>query len=444
MEETLTFEAMPLAEPLKRVLAEKEYVTPSLIQAQAIPHLIAGRDLMGVAQTGTGKTAAFALPILHRILEAPRRPRQHCCRALVLTPTRELAEQVTQAFIGYGKYLKHLNVAQVYGGVGFSPQIRAMKRGVDVLVACPGRLLDLHEQGFVDFSDLDFLVLDEADRMLDMGFIHDIRRICEELPPTRQTLFFSATLSPEVTRLAAGILNDPVDIRVTPKETTADRLDHRLCFLNAEDKPELLQWLLTNHLERPGRNLALVFSRTKHGADRIATTLARGGIRAEAIHGNKSQNARQRALENFRAGKAPVLVATDVAARGIDVKDVTLVVNFDLPNEAESYVHRIGRTARAGAEGFALSFCTAQDRSELSAIERLLKAEIPAFDEHPFHQETVAARRHQRGGSSGAGARFGRGRPPQRQGSGGGGYGGNFRPRSPSGAPRAGGYARGR
>ncbi|MGF1452789.1 MAG: DEAD/DEAH box helicase [Opitutales bacterium] len=434
METDLTFEALPLAAPLHRALREKNYTTPSPIQAQAIPHLLEGRDLMGVAQTGTGKTAAFSLPILHALSEAPRRPKQHTCRALVLTPTRELAEQVTQSFISYGQHMKHLDVAQVYGGVGFGPQIKKMRRGVDVLVACPGRLLDLYEQGYIDFSQVEHFVLDEADRMLDMGFIHDIRQVAAELPQERQTLLFSATLSPEITRLAGSLLHDAVEVRVAPKETTAERCDHRVCFLQADDKLEALQHLLESHFEQEGRHLALIFSRTKHGADRLAKTLSREcNVRTEAIHGNKTQNARQRALENFRAGKAPVLVATDVAARGIDVKDVTLVVNFDLPDEPEAYVHRIGRTARAGAEGLALSFCTHTDRKELAAIERLLKAEIPVFEDYPFHDSKLASQRSpQRGGRGGRpqgkGPRrgppknFRRGGPPRRKPQGAGRY----------------------
>lgn len=391
MTTTDSFESLPLAAPLQRALAEKGYATPSPIQAQAIPPLLEGRDLLGSAQTGTGKTAAFALPILHAMQQAPKRLERHRMRALILTPTRELAVQVADSFKSYGKHLK-LSTALVYGGVGMQPQIKAMQRGVDILVACPGRLLDLYNQGFVDFSACEFFVLDEADRMLDMGFIHDIKKIVRELPEQRQSLFFSATFSDEVARLASAILTEPVEVRIAPEAPTAERIDHRMCFLSREKKMDLLNTLLDEQKGREGRNLTVVFSRTKHGADRLAKQLGRGGFRTEAIHGNKSQGARQKALDQFKRGKAQVLVATDVAARGIDVNDITLVVNYDLPNEPEAYVHRIGRTARAGNSGVALSFCTGEDLAELRAIEKLLRNDIPAYTDHPFHCENVAGR----------------------------------------------------
>ena len=387
-----SFEALPLAAPLQRALREKNYTTPSPIQAQAIPELLNGRDLLGAAQTGTGKTAAFALPILHRLHEDPKPLQRYCMRALILTPTRELAVQVGDSFSTYGKHIR-MRGTLVYGGVGANPQIRDMTRGVDVLVATPGRLLDLYEQGYIDFSRVEFFVLDEADRMLDMGFMPDIRKIVAELPQKRQSLFFSATLSPEITKLAGQILQNPVEIRIAPKHTTAENIDHRVCFLDAKDKMDLLCSVLLEQREKEGKNLTLVFSRTKHGADKLSKLLGRHDIRSEVIHGNKSQNARQRALDLFRKGKANVLVATDVAARGIDVRDVTLVVNYDLPNEPEAYVHRIGRTARAGANGMALSFCTAPELSDLRAIERLIKTEISSHEEHPYHDASLASRR---------------------------------------------------
>jgi len=405
-----SFEALPLAAPLKRALREKNYTTPSPIQAEAIPHLLEGRDLLGAAQTGTGKTAAFALPILHHLHGQGRRPAPRKPRALVLTPTRELAVQVGKSFEAYGRHL-NLSCALVYGGVAAGPQVRALRRGVDVLVATPGRLLDLFGQGHIDFGATGFLVLDEADRMLDMGFLPDIRKIVAQLPQERQSLCFSATFSPAITRLAESMLREPIQIRVAPDEPTAEKIDHRICFLQHEDKLPLLQSLLGEQSGRDGPHLTLVFSRTKHGADRLAKTLSRGGVRAEAIHGNKSQAARQKALESFRRGRSAVLVATDVAARGIDVRDITLVVNYDMPNEPEAYVHRIGRTARAGAEGTALSFCTSQDLGELAAIEKLVRGAIPVHAAHPFHQAGLEGR-YSSGPRNGGGRKSSRGKSP--------------------------------
>lgn len=387
-----SFEAMPLAAPIQRALREQNYSTPSPIQAQAIPHLLEGRDILASAQTGTGKTAAFALPLLHRMAEQPRKTSKGKTRALVLTPTRELAIQVGNSFKTYGRHLDLVGTL-IFGGVNMSPQIRSLKEGVDVTIATPGRLLDLHNQGFIDFSEVEYFVLDEADRMLDMGFINDIRKIVKELPQKRQSLFFSATLSTDITRLSETILKDPIDIRIAPQTMTADKVDHRVCFIDQQDKLQMLQGLLEGQEQKEGRNLTLVFSRTKHGADRIVKQLKAVNVRAESIHGNKTQGARQRALENFRSGKSRVLIATDVAARGIDVKNVTLVVNYDLPDEAESYVHRIGRTARAGELGYALSFCTGNDFKELHAVEKLIRQEIMMLSEHPFHQDAIAHRR---------------------------------------------------
>lgn len=386
---TTTFQNLPLAEPLQQRLVELTYQTPSPIQEQAIPHLLNGRDMMGVAQTGTGKTAAFALPILHHLHQKPKHLGKGQVRALILTPTRELAEQVCESFKNYGRHID-FSFAKVYGGVSQTPQTKALRKGVDVLVATPGRLLDLFSQREIDFRELDFLVLDEADRMLDMGFLPDIRKVMEQLPSQRQSLFFSATLSPAIIRLAEGILVKPVEIRIAPERSTAENVDHRICFLSKDKKFRLLTHMLDEQKGKDGNNLTIVFSRTKHGANRIATDLGRAGHRAEAIHGNKTQAARQRALDNFKNGRSRILVATDVASRGIDVKDITLVVNFDLPNEPEAYVHRIGRTARAGMSGTALSFCCNETRGELSAIEKLLRMRIPVHSEHPYHDENLA------------------------------------------------------
>jgi len=402
METETTFGSLPLCAPLQRALREHNYQVPTPIQAQAIPFLLEGHDLLGSAQTGTGKTAAFALPILQKFVTEPARLQPHRFRALVLTPTRELAVQVAKSFDTYGKHVRFRS-ALVYGGVAAGPQIKAMKRGVDVLVATPGRLLDLKEQGFIDFSALEFFVLDEADRMLDMGFMPDIRRIVRELPQDRQSLFFSATFSGPIKELAGSILSNAQEVRIAPKQTTAKSIDHRMCFLSRSNKPALLTSLLEQQEKREGKNLTLVFSRTKHGADKLAKQLSKAGARSESIHGNKSQNARQRALENFRKGRARILVATDVAARGIDIRDITLVINYDMPNEPEAYVHRIGRTARAGADGSALSFCTREDISELRAIERCVRQQIPVHREHAFHDENLVngTSRHDNGSRNG-------------------------------------------
>ena len=347
---------------------------------QAIPYVLAGRDLLGLAQTGTGKTAAFALPILQGLAERGVRPHgDRPIRVLVLTPTRELAAQIGDSFERYGKHLGYRHTV-IFGGVGQNPQVRALRAGVDILVATPGRLLDLHGQRQIHLSHLEVFVLDEADRMLDMGFIHDVKRVIAMLPQRRQTLFFSATMPPEAKELANAILRDPETVAVTPVSSTVDRIAQWLYFVEKDKKRELLVDLLTDRaLER-----VLVFSRTKHGANRIAEVLHKRGVRAEAIHGNKSQGARERALANFKSGTSRVLVATDIAARGIDIDDVTHVVNFDLPNVPETYVHRIGRTARAGAEGVALSFCDTEEREYLIDIERLIGKHIPRVEDHSF------------------------------------------------------------
>jgi ATP-dependent RNA helicase RhlE len=364
----ITFESLGVAEPIRRALAAESYERPTPIQAQAIPALMEGRDLLGIAQTGTGKTAAFALPIL-QALSATRAPlRKRTARALVLAPTRELAIQIAEAFRIYGAHLR-LRRATVFGGVSQGPQVKAMAGGVDILVATPGRLLDLMNQNHVWLDDVSHLVLDEADRMLDMGFIRDVRRIVAKLPGTRQSMLFSATMAPEVEKLARELLDRPVRVEVTPKTLAVERIDQRVYFVDAAAKRDLLAGLLAD------KSLAkvIVFTRTKHRANHVAEALCKKGIDADAIHGNKSQGARQRAMERFRGGKTRVLVATDIAARGIDVDDITHVINYELPNEPESYVHRIGRTARAGAEGIALSFCDGSERSFLRDIERLTK-----------------------------------------------------------------------
>ncbi|MEO0795286.1 MAG: DEAD/DEAH box helicase [Verrucomicrobiota bacterium] len=412
METIQKFSALGLADPLQRALTEKSYDEPTPIQAQAIPPLLEGHDLLGSAQTGTGKTAAFTLPILNQMIENPGRLSPNQFRALVLTPTRELAAQVAQSFREYGKFSR-ISTTAIYGGVPAGPQIRALRRGVDVLIATPGRLFDLFGQGHLDFGSVEFFVLDEADRMLDMGFIHDIRKVVKELPKQRQSIFFSATYSSTVEGLASTILSNPTEVRIAPDKTTAESVDHRLCLLKQDNKRDLLSSLIDEQKGKEGRNLTLVFSRTKHGAERLAKHIDRSGVRTEAIHGDKSQRARQRALENFRRGKTPVLVATDVAARGIDVKDITLVINFDLPNDPEAYVHRIGRTARGGAEGCAFSFCSAEEIGELRAIERLIKTQITIHRDHEFHEEKLIGLRAPKGKSSSRGKK--RNGKPMRQ-----------------------------
>ncbi|HET6158701.1 MAG TPA: DEAD/DEAH box helicase [Dongiaceae bacterium] len=380
-----TFTDLKLSAPLLQALATEGYETPTPIQAQAIPPLLEGRDLLGIAQTGTGKTAAFALPLLQRLTTTDRRAGPRSVRALILTPTRELCVQILDSFRSYGRHLR-LNRAAVYGGVSQGPQVHALSRGVDVLVATPGRLLDLMNQGQVRFDSLEAFVLDEADRMLDMGFIVPVKRIMAKLPKERQTLLFSATMPQAVTGLAASLLKEPVRVEVTPVATTAERISQRVHFVEKANKRALLQHLLSDQsIAR-----ALVFARTKHGANKVAEQLDRAGVRTDAIHGNKSQNARQKALNDFRNGKVRVLVATDIAARGIDVDGITHVINFDLPNEPESYVHRIGRTARAGNDGIAISFCDAEERVFLRDIEKTIRQAVAVDLDHPFHAAHIA------------------------------------------------------
>ena len=366
----MTFNELNLSAPVLRAVAQAGYESPSPIQAAAIPPVLAGRDLMGCAQTGTGKTAAFALPMLDRLTaSAPRK--KGAIRALILTPTRELALQIGESFEAYGKYLT-LRSTVIFGGVGQAPQVAALKKGVDILIACPGRLNDLVGQGLLDLSNMEIFVLDEADRMLDMGFVHDVKKVIAKLPRQRQNLMFSATMPKEIEQLAAGILHDPAFVKVDPVSSTVDRIQQSLYFVEKGNKKFLLPWLIKNL--RPEVVNALVFSRTKHGADKIAKDLNKQGIPAAAIHGNKSQTARVTALEDFKAGKTRVLVATDIAARGIDISELSHVFNYDLPEVPETYVHRIGRTARAGADGTAVSFC-APDGKGISGRDR--KAEPP-------------------------------------------------------------------
>ncbi|MCC6804333.1 MAG: DEAD/DEAH box helicase [Anaerolineae bacterium] len=388
----MQFQDLKLIEPLLRAVRAEGYTTPTPIQTQAIPHVLAGKDLIGCAQTGTGKTAAFALPILQR-LAAQNRPAnggrngaRPVTRVLVLSPTRELSSQINDSFNAYGRYTGLKSIV-VFGGVGQQPQVDAWRRGADVLVATPGRLLDLMNQGIIRLDTIEIFVLDEADRMLDMGFIHDVRKIIAALPVKRQTLLFSATMPQDIQDLADRILINPVRVEVTPQATTVEKIAQSVFFVNKQDKRALLEHLLDDQAIRR----VLVFTRTKHGANKLAQQLERSSIQAEAIHGNKSQSARERALANFKSGKTRVLVATDIAARGIDVDDVTHVINFDLPNEPESYVHRIGRTARAGASGIAYSFCDAEEQAYLRDIEKLIRLRVPVVTEHPYATRLSAA-----------------------------------------------------
>ncbi len=420
----IKFADLALNEGLQRAVRAQGYEQPTPIQAQAIPHLLQGRDLLGIAQTGTGKTAAFTLPMLHRLSEHGQ-AKPHAPRALVLTPTRELAIQIGQNTASYGRHLA-VQHGVIFGGVGQGRQVRRLETGVDILIATPGRLLDLMGQGYVRLQNIEIFVLDEADRMLDMGFIKDVQRVISKLPSKRQTLLFSATMPNSIVRLAEELLTEPTRVEVTPPATTVERIEQQVLFVEKPDKRKLLAELLVCARKRsdtlgifarpdsgrdkagidrapPGQNprdsgleagerhpgppaepRVLVFARTKYGADRAAHFLRKAGIEADAIHGNKSQTARERALTRFRDGKVHVLVATDIAARGIDVPDITHVINFDLPNTPEDYVHRIGRTARAGRDGIALSFCDKDERANLLAIQRRTKRNIRVVQDHPF------------------------------------------------------------
>ena len=378
----MLFEELNLIEPILKALQAEGYTNPTPIQEQSIPTILTSRDLLGCAQTGTGKTAAFAIPMLqllsknkeHQNTKGPKP-----IRALVLTPTRELAIQIEESFKAYGKNLplRHL---VIFGGVGQKAQTDALHRGVDILIATPGRLLDLMNQGFVNLKDVEIFVLDEADRMLDMGFIHDVKKTIAKLPAKRQTLFFSATMPPEIQKLANTILTDPLKVEVTPVSSTAEKIEQSIYYVDKNDKKNLLIHILKDNTI----TTALVFTRTKHGADRIVKDLIKVGVKAEAIHGNKSQNARQRALTNFKAKTTRILVATDIAARGIDVDELTHVINYELPNVPETYVHRIGRTGRAGNSGISFSFCDGEEKEYLDDIEKLISIKIPVQEDHPY------------------------------------------------------------
>jgi len=379
----MSFKNLNLIEPILQALNTAGYEIPTPIQEKAIPIILQQRDLLGCAQTGTGKTAAFAIPTIQLLHERQKnRHGQKKIYALILTPTRELAIQIEESFKSYGKNTS-LRHTVVFGGVSQKAQTDALKRGVDILVATPGRLLDLMNQRFISLQDIEIFILDEADRMLDMGFINDVKKILTKLPAKRQTLFFSATMPPEITKLAATILVNPIRVEVTPVSSTADTIKQSIFYVEKGQKRALLLHLLNQHAIPS----ALVFTRTKHGADRVAKDLIKSGVSAEAIHGNKSQNARQRALSNFKARQTRVLVATDIAARGIDIDELTHVFNFELPNEPEAYVHRIGRTGRAGSKGTAFSFCDMEERAYLRDINKLIAKTLPVITDHPYYIE---------------------------------------------------------
>ncbi|MBK0404874.1 DEAD/DEAH box helicase [Adhaeribacter sp. BT258] len=382
----MTFENLNLIAPILTALQAEGYTNPTPIQQQAIPLLLEGKDLLGCAQTGTGKTAAFAIPILQHLAALPTPARgQNRIKALILTPTRELAIQIEESFKAYGKNLnlKHL---VIFGGVGQKPQTDALRNGIDILVATPGRLLDLMNQGFINLNHITHFVLDEADRMLDMGFVNDVKKVIAKLPTKRQSLFFSATMAPEIIKLADTMLVNPEKVEVTPISSTAETINQAVYFVDKKDKKNLLIHVLENKAIKT----ALVFTRTKHGADKVVKDLVKAGISAEAIHGNKSQNARQRALSNFKEQTTRILVATDIAARGIDVEELGHVINYELPNVSETYVHRIGRTGRAGNAGIALSFCDAEEHQYLRDINKLINRAIPVVEEHPYVMHNAA------------------------------------------------------
>jgi ATP-dependent RNA helicase RhlE len=411
---------------LQRAVAEEGYTTPTPIQEKSIPRVLEGRDMLGCAQTGTGKTAAFILPILQQLAKNPRPHANGRPRVLILAPTRELAAQIGDSIRVYGRHMRVIHTV-IFGGVGQGPQINSLRRGVDIIVATPGRLLDLMNQRFAVINGVEIFVLDEADRMLDMGFIPDVRRIIAALPPRRQTLFFSATLGPDVLNLARGMVHDPVHVTISPEQPAVERITQKVMFVERHNKDNLL----TSLLRDPAITRVLVFTQMKHVANRVVDHLEDADIPASAIHGNKSQAARTKALDDFKRGRLRVLVATDIAARGIDVDSISHVVNYDLPIEPETYVHRIGRTARAGAAGDAMSFCSPQERDYLRDIERLIRRAIPQDTTHPYHSEAARL-------ATGAAAR-----PPPRGGGGGrGGYGGGGRPQNQKRTSHGGSYGR--
>lgn len=398
----MTFKELGIIDPILRAIGDEGYTQPTPIQEQSIPILLKRKDLLGCAQTGTGKTAAFAIPILqHLYADRHNGQGRRKIKALVVTPTRELAIQIAESFTTYGKYTGIRNTV-IFGGVKQGAQTATLKQGVDILVATPGRLLDLMDQGYISLKDVQYSVLDEADRMLDMGFIHDIKKIIARLPRERQSLFFSATMPPDIVRLSRQILGNPEKVTVRPEQTTAEKVDQSIYFVSKKAKAKLLVHLLENQQF----DSTLVFSRTKYGADKIVKMLSKASIRSEAIHGNKSQNARQRALGNFKTGRSRVLVATDIAARGIDIDDLSLVVNYDLPNIPETYVHRIGRTGRAAASGVALSFCDVEEQPFLKDIQKLIGQKINVVEEHPFvdsgMEQPADATNGNKNGSSGS------------------------------------------
>ncbi|MDG1480828.1 MAG: DEAD/DEAH box helicase, partial [Myxococcota bacterium] len=419
-----SFADLDLIPPLLKALEDEGYTTPTPIQAEAIPALLEGRDLLGIAQTGTGKTAAFSLPVIQHLWKN-RRSGARRIRALVISPTRELAAQIGERFAAYGAHID-LRSTVIFGGVSQRPQVSKLRNGLDILVATPGRLLDLQDQGYIDLSGVEYLILDEADRMLDMGFIRDIRRVISLIPAKRQSLLFSATMPNSIASLANSLLNKPVRIEVVPESTPVERIEQRVMFVSHSNKRTLLTDLLGN----PAITSAIVFTRTKHGANRVVKHLDRVEVKSAAIHGNKSQGARTRALSGFKDGSIRVLVATDVAARGIDVDDISHVINFDLPHPAEVYVHRIGRTGRAGASGQAISFCDETESDYLRAIEKLIGMRLEANEDHDWHDGSIRDSRpppkKQQGGRGGrgGGGRGGGGRGGGGRGGGGRGYGG--------------------
>ena len=441
-----SFSDLGLMAPICQAVAAEGYETATPIQEQAIPVVLSGQDVLGLAQTGTGKTAAFSLPILHRLAEAKKRPGPKKVRCLVLTPTRELAVQVGASFATYGVHLRFKRTV-ITGGVGFTPQMNALAGGLDIVVATPGRLLDLAQRGYAQLDEVECFVLDEADRMFDMGFINDIKKIIAMLPKQRLNLLFSATMPPAVAQLAEQTLRNHKRIEVTPASSTVERIEQKVMFVQKDKKKDLLVSVLKEH----NINRVIIFTRTKHGANRLAEQLGKHGVTAEAIHGNKSQGARQRALSEFQTGKVRALVATDIAARGIDVDGISHVVNYELPNEPESYVHRIGRTARAGAEGIALSFCDMEEIAYLRAIEKVIRQAVPGDEDHAFHDAAIASQRNsphakppklQRGGSNqGQSRNHGGGGGGQRQGqsrtTGAGAAANQGRGRGQGGRPRA-------
>ncbi|KJS05863.1 MAG: DEAD/DEAH box helicase [Flavobacteriales bacterium BRH_c54] len=380
----MTFKELEVIEPILKALQQKGYTHPTPIQEQAIPILLKGKDLLGCAQTGTGKTAAFAIPILQQLyLDKTRNRNQRQIKALIVTPTRELAIQIADNFTEYGEHTDIRNTV-IFGGIKQGSQTNALRRGVDVLVATPGRLLDLMNQGFISLKNVEYFVLDEADQMLDMGFVHDIKKLITKLPVKRQSLFFSATMPRTIVELSSKILGNYESVTVKPEQATAERVGQAVYFVSKADKTKLL----VHVLKEENAVSTLVFARTKHGADKVVKVLSKANITAEAIHGNKSQNARQRALSNFKEGKTKVLIATDIAARGIDISELALVINYDLPNVPETYVHRIGRTGRASASGISISFCDVEERPYLKDIEKLIKQQIPIVSTHPYVDES--------------------------------------------------------